>query len=97
VVGVVGAWAYYTFGSFDPSAVPNRLRVFGRTYRDHGDALVNGEIAHAARHEVLEPTIGDWPVVLPWDRPVDGAGTPTIVWLRVGPDRYAAFALSGGP
>jgi hypothetical protein len=95
IVGVVGGWALYTFGSLDPSAVPSRLRLFGRVYRsslgpDATSAPVGGD--------VFRPVIGAWPLVMPWDRSIFGAGvTPTVVWLEVDDGRVRSYSLSGGP
>ena len=47
--------------------------------------------------DILEPAIGAWPFVPPWVGSVTGPGTPTVVFLHIGPDMYQAYALSGGP
>lgn len=96
VVALLGSgWALYTYGSLDPSVLPQRMHVFAGVYR------TQGEVEHGLRDPrtvVLEPGIGQWPLVMPWDRPDMPAGaTPTVVWLRTGSDAYVAYELSGGP
>gem|GEM_PF-6455350 len=95
VACVAGAWALYTFGSLDPSAVPTRFRVFGGVCHlqdDRGPTTCEGRRPGS----VLEPAMGTWPMVMPWDSaPTEGDATPTRIWLRVGPDGCREYVLSG--
>lgn len=95
-VVVLGAgWALYTFGSLDSSELPHRIRAFGGVYRTQGE--VTGGLRHP-QAVVLEPAIGMWPLVMPWDAPNVPAGTtPTVIWLRTGPGADVSYSLSGGP
>jgi hypothetical protein len=99
-VGYV-AW---TFGGIDPGAIPSRLHIYGRTYRaaQSGVDLTASGVASDCPLTpcpgVLEPVLGYWPLVLPWDRPsMPGEWTLMRVYLRIAPDRYRAYGIVGGP
>jgi hypothetical protein len=101
---VVVLYAAWTNGSLDPRSVPSRLVVDGRTYRaaeegtDRTRAEIEARCPTRPCPAVLEPVIGAWPFVLPWDPPeLPGELTPMRVYLGVGSDRYREYGLVGGP
>jgi hypothetical protein len=100
VVGV--GYAAWTFGGLDPGAIPTRLRVYGRTYRategaDLTAAAVTARCPTSPCPGVLEPALGHWPLVMPWDHPLGTGRTLMGVYLRIAPDRYRLYSLVGGP
>jgi hypothetical protein len=102
VVLVAIGYAAWTFGGLDPRAIPARLRIYGRTYRATESAdLTAAEVAAACPLSpcpgVLEPAIGHWPLVMPWDHPLGPGATLMGVYLRIAPDGYRLYSLVGGP
>lgn len=101
-VPILGAlWLRHTYGTLDPLTVPPKISAFGRDYRASENGSSTRAQVLATRGgdpvDILEPAIGTWPFVPPWVGSATGFGTPTVVWLRVGPDAYQAYELSGGP
>ena len=98
---VAGLWAGHTYGTLDPLVPPPKLNVFGRDFRISTQPTIGRVQVDATRGgqpvDILEAAIGAWPFVPPWVGSAGGSGTPTVVWLRVGPDAYQAYELSGGP
>jgi hypothetical protein len=97
-------YAAWTFGGLDPGAIPARLRIYGRTYRapeGAADLTASGvaELCPPTRClGVLEPALGYWPLVLPWDHPpIPREQTLMQVYLHIAPDRYRAYGIVGGP
>jgi hypothetical protein len=103
VVLVGTGYAVWTFGGLDPGAIPARLRIYGRTYRATAGAdLTAAEVAVDCPPSpcpgILEPALGHWPLVMPWDHAsIPGGMTRTVMYLRVAPDRYRLYSLVGGP
>ena len=102
LVGV--GWVAWTFGGIDPGAIPARLRIYGRTYRaaERPIDLTTADVAVRCFAipcaGVLEPALGYWPLVLPWDQPsMPGGQTLMSVYLRIAPDRYREYGIVGGP
>ncbi len=102
LVGV--GYAAWTFGGLDPGAIPARLRIYGRTYRATEGAadMTAAEVAAGCPPSpcpgILEPGLGHWPLVMPWDQPsIPGEMTRMVVYVRIAPDRYRPYSLVGGP
>lgn len=97
-------WVGHAYGTLDPLVPPPKLGLFGGDFRlSEGDVRTRAEVV--ATHpdgtgvDILEPAIGAWPLIAPWTGSAvqPEFDMPTVVWLRVGPDAYQAYALSGGP
>jgi hypothetical protein len=86
-----------------PFGLPGRLAfpLCGRSYllSNLPEQTLQGPAAPAARGAfVVEPTIGKVPLfsLLTCPKGPDGFYF-TVIWLHVGPDTYASYALEGGP
>lgn len=83
---------------------PTRIPACGRSYlgpgRTWSRAEIDAAIAPGFEPVVLEPTIGQIPLLQ--DGHPTQSGSPvgfcaTVVFLHVGADRYVGYALEGGP
>jgi hypothetical protein len=89
-----------TDGAF---GLPGRLAfpLCGRSYllSNLPDQTFRGAAAWAAAKPfVVEPTIGKVPLFSLLTCPMSPDGFYyTVIWLHVGPDTYASYALEGGP
>jgi len=105
VAAVIGVgYAAWTFGGVDPGTIPSRLHIYGRTYRvaEHSVDLTAAGVAADCPLTpcpgVLEPALGHWPLVMPWEHPsMPGELTLMRVYLRIAPDRYRSYGIVGGP
>jgi hypothetical protein len=82
--------------------IPGRLSfpLCGRSYllSNLPSIPIDSPIPSDARTTILEPTIGDVPLLalLTTCPRFDGL-SPTVIWLHVGGDEYAVYSLEGGP
>lgn len=102
------AGAFYIATQFRPEGSlfgrPTRIPACGRSYLGPGRAWTRAEVEAAItpgfEPVVLEPTIGDVPLI-PWvDQRRISSGLvvcDTVIYLHVRPDLYANYALEGGP
>jgi hypothetical protein len=68
----------------------------GRDYHISNLPEVNAPAVDGAF--VVEPTIGSIPLLSLLTCPKNSNGlTYTVIWLHVGPDEFASYALEGGP
>src|SRR6478672_9945809 len=95
IATLLGLWAGDTYGTLAPLVPPPQLNIFGRDYRTSAQPTSSRAEVDASHDgmpvDILEAAIGAWPFVPPWVSPAGGSGTPTVIWLRVGPDAYAAY------
>jgi len=82
---------------------PTRIPACGRSYLGPGRAwtraAMEASITPGFEPTVLEPTIGDLPLI-PWvdQRRIEaGLVCDTVIYLHVRPDLYVSYALEGGP
>lgn len=89
-----------------PFGVPARIVTCGRSYigGHHTSSLAQIQAAIAPGYSpvVFEPVLGMLPLTAPFEcHPIRLASgetvADTLVYLHIGPDTYAAYALEGGP
>ncbi len=109
LVGVaVGGGLFLIETQFRPGGsafgLPTRIPACGRSFTGPGrvSTLAEIEAGMTTGHApiVLEPTIGEIPLLAPFEPHTVPTGMTTcdvVIFLRVGPDAYVGYALEGGP
>lgn len=113
VLGTVGGWLWirHEFDPIDPRfGIPRTIPLCDRGFRHSDEDTRVWTLTEVRAFEqvsnggtpsepiVLEPTIGDLPILrptYPWQPPA--ATCAMAIWLHVGPDAYVAYTLLGGP
>lgn len=112
VIGAAGGWLWIRH-EFDPTGspfgTPRTIPLCGRSFSHSeqdsriwtlAEVRAFEQAADVAPHDplILEPTIGNLPILRPdvaWRPPA--ATCEMGIWLHVGTDAYVAYTLQGGP
>lgn len=87
----------FSFGTWNPFELPDRIECFDRRYYNQstGDIVITGSTLHLINSS--DNKTGKALYVKSQAETYSNGPVPTIIYLKTGEDSYHIYVLSGGP